>query len=267
MHGTTIYCVVCLVKTASARDIWNPKGLTRLLLQITASVMKVFLFSYVSKLSKKLPVFRKEFSMKKCKKCGALQSDEKTICLDCGTLLGRSMTAEEEKEAETVLDEKLTHMSERMEDFYVPLRNKVMGILCIVGVIAACVLLGLCIHAKDAIQADIPINVSIAHNGLSAIHFVTGEGYTYDYIYPSQRIDTLNRASGYGILGIVSLLFAFFYLLFPRLMWNIGTIKYRIFRNWDTTPSDTALVGFKVMSYILFGVGIGVVLWGWVLYL
>ena len=38
--------------------------------------------------------------MKKCKNCGALQSDDKTTCLDCGTLLGRPMTEEEEEAAE-----------------------------------------------------------------------------------------------------------------------------------------------------------------------
>ena len=35
--------------------------------------------------------------MKKCKKCGALQSDDRSVCLDCGSVLGRPMTEEEEE--------------------------------------------------------------------------------------------------------------------------------------------------------------------------
>ena len=73
--------------------------------------------------------------MKKCKKCGALQSDEKTTCLDCGTLLGRPMTEEEEEAADELLDDRLDDLSERMQDFYVPLRDKIMGVISIIGII------------------------------------------------------------------------------------------------------------------------------------
>ena len=44
--------------------------------------------------------------MKKCKKCGALQSDDRSVCLDCGSVLGRPMTDAEEAAAEEALDDK-----------------------------------------------------------------------------------------------------------------------------------------------------------------
>ncbi len=81
--------------------------------------------------------------MKKCKKCGALQSDDRSVCLDCGSVLGRPMTDAEEEAAEEALDDKLETMAERTEDFYVPLRDKIMGVICIIGIIAAFVLMGI----------------------------------------------------------------------------------------------------------------------------
>lgn len=81
--------------------------------------------------------------MKKCKKCGALQNDDRSVCLDCGSVLGRPMSESEEAAAEEALGDKLEAMAERTEDFFVPLRDKIMGVVCIIGIIAAFVLMGI----------------------------------------------------------------------------------------------------------------------------
>jgi len=212
--------------------------------------------------------------MKKCKNCGALQSDDRSVCLDCGTILGRPMTEAEEEAAEDALDDKLDAMSERTEDFHVPLRDKIMGALCIVGIIAAFVLIGLSVNAKDAIRDALPDNVLTGSDRVIVTGFSNGNGTaavfpesSKEYRYYFQRMDTLDQASAFGIVGIISLIFAFPMLLFPRFIWNLSTLKYRLFYEWETTPSDFALIAQKAATYILFAVGIGAVLWGWFFYL
>ncbi len=202
--------------------------------------------------------------MKKCKKCGALQSDDKSVCIDCGAHLGRAMTPLEEEAAEAALDDKLDNMAERAEDFYVPLRDKIMGALCIVGIIAAIVLIVLVGRANDDIRQAIPDNVIVnTSNGFTEI-LSDGEG---NYDYPHARVDELSRATLSAVIGIICLVAAFPMLIIPKFMWLLDTLKYRIFYGWDTTPSYFAIVIRKVVTYILFGVGVIAVIGGWYMYL
>lgn len=65
--------------------------------------------------------------MKKCKSCGALQKDERTVCIDCGQRLGEPLTKRElkalEDGLETQLDDgletQLDEMADRCDDFHV----------------------------------------------------------------------------------------------------------------------------------------------------
>ncbi|MBE6598784.1 MAG: hypothetical protein E7638_05030 [Ruminococcaceae bacterium] len=201
--------------------------------------------------------------MKKCKKCGALQNDDRTVCIDCGTLLGRPMTAEEEAAEEASIDSKLDDMAERTEDFYVPIRDKVMGILCILGIIAAFVLINLTGTAKDAIKDSIPDNVMVSTGNGAVVIMSDGVG---NYEYPSRRMGELNDAALFGLLGIITHLAACPMLLVPRFMWFLDTLKYRIFYEWDTTPSDFALFVRKAVTYMMFAVGIICIMYGYSLY-
>jgi len=202
--------------------------------------------------------------MKKCPKCGAVQSDGRNVCLDCGTLLGRAMTKEETAAHEDALDERLSDLSERTEDFYVPLRDKVIGIIALAGIIAAIVLLVLATTEKNRLSADIPEGVVIMQG--SGGTTILSDGTT-EYRYPSARLNMLNDAALCALGSIVGLFFAAIFLLKPRFMWNLDTLKYRLFYNWDTTPSDFALIIRKVFAYLAFAVGILVLLNGWRLFL
>ena len=119
--------------------------------------------------------------MKKCPKCGAVQSDSRNVCLDCGTLLGRAMTKEETAAHEDALDERLSDLSDRTEDFYVPLRDKVIGIIALAGIIAAIVLLVLATTEKNRLSADIPEGVVIMQG--SGGTTILSDGTT-EYRYP-----------------------------------------------------------------------------------
>ena len=207
--------------------------------------------------------------MKKCKNCGALQSDDKTTCLDCGTLLGKPMNEKEEEAAEQLIDNQLEDMVERTEDFYVPLHDKIMGILGIVCIIAAVVLIAISSRTLDEIRETLPKDtggISVTYystdNGYTTVHSEGREGYSSQY----SRIDELEQAAAWGIGSIFALLAACPLLLLPRLMWNLSTFKYRFFHDWDTTPSDTALVIRKIAAYVLFGVGMIALGLGWLCY-
>jgi len=202
--------------------------------------------------------------MKKCKKCGAVQSDDRNTCIDCGTMLGHPMTEAEEEMVEDALDDKLDNMADKTEDFYVPVRDKIMGIICIIGIIAAVVLLALSISEYNRITSDIPEGVWVQQTE-GAIVTMRGDDAP-DYSYPTARTRALDSVQGYAFLGILSLIAACPMLFFPRFMWFLGTLKYRVFYNWDTTPSYFALVMRKAVTYLLFGVGAGSILYAYFLY-
>ncbi len=203
--------------------------------------------------------------MKKCQKCGAVQSDDRSTCIDCGTLLGHSLTEEESALADAELHDRLTGMAERAEDFYVPLRDRIMGILCIAGIIAAVVLLIFCGMDHNEILGDIPDGVTVTR-GDGAYISISGDAVT-EYHFPSAKLRTLEMAQGMALLGLVLLLVAGVMLLFPKLMWQLGTLRYRLFHGWDTTPSDFALICRKVVTYILFAFGMVCIAYALWLYL
>lgn len=153
--------------------------------------------------------------MKKCHNCGAVQGDDRTTCIDCDSALGRPISKAEEKRIDESIDDKLDSMAERAQDFYVPIHEKIMGILSIIGVIATIVLLFLCgffsEHVKDSV--NIPV---------------------------------------FSIMSMFCLALAGALLLYPKLMWNLSTLQYRVFYNWDTTPSSFAITMQKVVAYIGF---------------
>ncbi len=151
--------------------------------------------------------------MKKCKKCGAVHGDDSSVCVDCGTFLGDSVSEADEQAAEAALDGALHSMTERTEDFYIPPLQRVFGWLCVLGVIAAIVLLALAGGAPEE-----------------------------------------SRAGTAGLIAAILLIAAAPMLLVPRVLWFLLTLKYRLFYEWDTTPSYFALAVGKGLAYA-FAVG------------
>ena len=198
--------------------------------------------------------------MKKCKQCGALQNDDNSTCIDCGAVLGKALSEAEAAEINESIDDKLDGMSERTEDFYVPLRDKIMGVLSVIGIIAAIVLLVLVGRENDRINAEIPDGVIVDRG--SGFTTILSDGEV-DYTYPSALKRKLDNVGMSALISLVCLIAAFPMLIVPRFMWFIDTLRYRIFYNWDTTPSYFALVVRKAFTYIFFAVGIIGVIYGY----
>ena len=198
--------------------------------------------------------------MKKCKNCGALQNDDNSTCIDCGAVLGKALSEAEAAEINESLDNKLDGMSERTEDFYVSLRDKIMGVLSVIGIIAAIVLLVLVGRENDRINAEIPDGVIVDRG--SGFTTILSDGEV-DYTYPSALKRKLDNVGMSALISLVCLIAAFPMLIVPKFMWFIDTLRYRMFYNWDTTPSYFALVVRKAFTYIFFVVGIIGVIYGY----
>lgn len=199
--------------------------------------------------------------MKKCKNCGALQNDDNSTCIDCGAVLGKSLSEAEAAEINESLDNKLDGMSDRTEDFYVPLRDKIMSVLSVIGIIAAIVLLVLVGRENDRINAEIPDGVIVDRGSGFTTILTDGES---DYTYPTALKRKLDSVGLSALISLICLFVALPMLTLPKFMWFIDTLRYRMFYNWDTTPSYFALVMRKAVTYISFAVGvIGVISGYW----
>lgn len=198
--------------------------------------------------------------MKQCKKCGALQNDDNNTCIDCGAVLGKALDEAKAAEINDRLGDMLDGMSARTEDFYVPLRDKIMGVLSAVGIIAAIVLLILVGIENDRIYAEIPDGVSVDRG--SGFTTILSDGEV-DYRYPSALKRTLGHAGMSAFVSLICFIGALPMLTVPRFMWFIDTLRYRMFYNWDTTPSYFALVVRKTVAYLLFSGGVVGIIYGY----
>ena len=198
--------------------------------------------------------------MKKCKKCGALQNDDNNTCIDCGAVLGKPLSEKEAAEIDERLDDVLEGMSERTEDFYVPLHDKIMGVLSAIGIIAAIILLVLVGRENDRIDAEIPAGVIVDRG--SGFTTILSDGEV-DYMYPSALKRRLDNVGMSAFISLFCFAVALPMLIVPKFMWFIDTLRYRMFYNWDTTPSYYALVVRKAVTYLLFAVGMIGILHGY----
>ena len=74
--------------------------------------------------------------MKKCTRCGALQKDERNVCIDCGQRLGKPLTDSELEALEEGLDSKLEEMCDATDDLRVTKTDKLLILLHILSTVA-----------------------------------------------------------------------------------------------------------------------------------
>ena len=198
--------------------------------------------------------------MKKCTKCGAVQNDSRYYCVDCGEKLGKPLSEAEAFVIEERLDDMLDDMSERAEDFYVSRRNKIMAIMAVVGILAAIVLLILVSQANGRIEAAIHDGV-IVDRGSGYVTVISGGEVNYQY--PVSHKERVDNAGAGALMALLCLAMAIPMLIFPKAMWWLATLRYRLFFNWDTTPSDFSLFFCKAITYLLFAIGMIAVIYGY----
>ena len=184
-----------------------------------------------------------------------IQSDDNTVCLDCSSPLGSSMEEEENQKAEQTLKAQIDDMVERSDEFYVPLRDKVMGYACIFFSVVALVLILLASHQYNKLEPD-----RITQMG----EFILPDEVVITL--PTKRMNQLSDAMGCGWITIITAIFSCLMLLLPRLMWLWDTWKYRAFHGWDTPPSHFAMLSRKISAYIAWAISVVSLIYGWILF-
>ena len=71
--------------------------------------------------------------MKVCNKCGAYNSDERCLCVDCNELLGKKLSKLEEQQMRESIDEKMEKIYNSKDPLYVSGFDKAMGIISLAG--------------------------------------------------------------------------------------------------------------------------------------
>lgn len=93
--------------------------------------------------------------MKICKKCEAYNSDRRRYCVDCHTILGDSITKEEELIIRNNLDNKMDKLYHRNDPLYVDKYDKIMGIISIAGIITLIVISAIILLSGREIEYSI----------------------------------------------------------------------------------------------------------------
>lgn len=194
--------------------------------------------------------------MKKCKKCGALQGDDRTLCVDCGALLGDPMPADEQAKTEETLSETVSEMARRGEDFAVTPRARVLGILSIAAAAVLVFFFFHVMHTLDLLQAEIPDGVILTEGGGSVTVLGSGEnGDTEQTRLILMMQESLQTTLWWSLLGLFCFIPAALLLLVPKVMWYLSTVRYRLWFDGDPSPSYFSLVAGKIIAYACFAVG------------
>ncbi len=73
--------------------------------------------------------------MKFCKKCGAINSDDRFFCVDCNEKLGDQLSSADEEKARKGIRGKMEKMYNRRDPLYVGVVEKIMGIISLAGIL------------------------------------------------------------------------------------------------------------------------------------
>lgn len=196
--------------------------------------------------------------MKKCKNCGMVQSDDNTVCLDCSSPLGPSMSEGANKAAEASIKDKVNDMAERTDEFYISLRDKIMGYACVGFIVVALVLIALAYHQYQQLNSNEVSQITIND------HTVT---LPNGFDVPTPRMYQLKDVMNLGWICILVSAFTCPLLLAPRFVWWVTTWKYRFYHGWETPPSYYDTVSRKIVAGISFVISAIALIYGWILLL
>ena len=194
--------------------------------------------------------------MKKCKNCGMIQSDDNTVCLDCSSPLGSSLTETENQMAEDALKSKVHDLAEKTDEFYVPRHAKIMGYSCFLLIVIAVLLIAFAYTELGTLEAQ----------RITEMNGVTLPD-SFDLTIPTERMTQLSDAMACGWIAILTSAISVAFLLFPRLMWLLQTWKFRIFLDWETPASRFIMISRRISAYILYACSVFFLIYGWLLYL
>jgi hypothetical protein len=85
--------------------------------------------------------------MKKCASCGALNNDQRSVCVDCGERLGAPLTEEQLHKVQEQLHKTTEKLYQEEDPLHISLLDKIVGGLCVF-----CMLAGVCLWILGFVQ-------------------------------------------------------------------------------------------------------------------
>lgn len=194
--------------------------------------------------------------MKKCDNCGAVQSDDRIFCLDCGERLGRPMSEAEARAHEAALSNTIGDMAERTEDFYVSPTARALGVISILCALLLVMLIPLIIGRIDSAQNEYLVQMGATKVGQGSYIVQHGDSvgmFSGNLRAPSA--EALEKTLICALFGLFFFVSAALFLLIPKVMWWFETLRYRLWFDADPRPSFYATAIYAVIKYGCFGLG------------
>ena len=194
--------------------------------------------------------------MKKCDNCGAVQSDDRTVCIDCGNYLDRPLTNAEEERAEAEMDAALAHSLDPTDNFTVPRRDRIMGWIALGGVVICVVLLIIVGVLEGKYQPDYPDNMQFLQETANGrIYYDPEKGPVMIANPYADEALALVRSAGYAFVALLFFPISAVAFFFPQLMWHMDTARVRRYTWGELTPNRWWVISNRFTQYSAFAVG------------
>ena len=190
--------------------------------------------------------------MKLCKFCGTPQNNSRHICIECGRILGRPLSKEQDEAWQESTEQALQNAVYHTDIFCVTKKDRILSVIGIVLFLAALVLFSCSLtelNQRNDARLDAIQNAILSGNAPSVI--ISG---TTGYIPPS-REDYLRVASTAAAAALVCLAAAIPMMCIPRTVWALETLHVRIRYHIEPDPSALDEWVFKHGKYIIFVIG------------
>ena len=193
--------------------------------------------------------------MKICSSCGAVQSDERTTCVDCGAFLGDEVPPGFEKAVEKDISKTISKLNDRSDPLGVSVVDRIIGVLSIV---LAAVMIASAVYATVALARLEELAKSFEQTpevGESAVAYYDGSAV---FIYigaekaPEQRLEQARTAA---VLSALILLAAAAEALLPGLFWGIYRFRVSIRADGEISPGGWYKATRKAACWIFFAIG------------
>ena len=190
--------------------------------------------------------------MKQCKFCGTPQNNSRHICIECGRILGRPLSAEQEAAFEASAEKALQNAAEHTDIFLVTKKDRILSAIGILLLLFALVLfVNSTTQLNQMHEARLEAIRDAALSGDLSSIVISG---TPDYVPPS-REDYLRAADCASAVSLVCLAAAIPMMCIPRTVWALETLHMRFRYHIEPDPSALDEWVFKHGKYIIFVIG------------
>ena len=183
--------------------------------------------------------------MKQCEKCGAIQGDNRTVCVDCGAFLGEPLSAREEERANAEISETVAELTSESGEFRVSAADRILGVLSILFI---------------AVLAAMTVYASSQSQKAESLHPDSGSDIIFGVSETDQEIMRYGEIGQTALFGIVFFSLAAAFALLPKVVYTLDSFKYRIWFEGSPAPSAIYLVFFRFTKYGCFALGCGLLL-------